>query len=367
MSVALPFDRYTIEEADHERYRPWLDEQNTEDNKLGEDKGRKSIVLKVNEDDHICLSNNEDEIEDMALVMRKFKRFYKKYFNTRGKNPPFKKGGQTDCSKAIEKEKGALEEKLEALKRKKKVKGLIGTWDQDSSESEGEEKANLCFTAIENEVQSTPPNLSNHADDNDDDLNSLIIEMYGECKKVSKRNKDLKNKTQVLLDENSKLIYENKTLLESLEILKNEKECSNKNFQKLVLENKNLCEKVSSLEKCLIDYESLKKKLSFNRIKEAYLKSQSYTLRSKGKSFLFKENWLLNPSQKSVIRFSGLVIRFSHPIFKTGHPIFSKAEKSNVRFLRGIIRFLKDRQNLSVSKIDRPISKRGSSDFLVRF
>ncbi|KAI5664437.1 hypothetical protein M9H77_23760 [Catharanthus roseus] len=91
----------------------------------------------------------------MDLVMRKFKRFYKKGFNNRGKKPPFKKGGQSsslfkarcfewtstghlvaDCPKAIEKEKGALEAKLETLKKKKKKKGkgLIGTWDQDSSE-----------------------------------------------------------------------------------------------------------------------------------------------------------------------------------------------------------------------------------------
>ncbi|KAI5677591.1 hypothetical protein M9H77_08541 [Catharanthus roseus] len=91
--------------------------------------------------------------------MRKFKRFYKKGFNNRGKKPPFKKGGQSsslfkarcfefnsidhlvaDCPKAIEKEKGVLEARPEALKKKKKGKGLIGNWDQDSSESEGEEK-----------------------------------------------------------------------------------------------------------------------------------------------------------------------------------------------------------------------------------
>ncbi|KAI5649909.1 hypothetical protein M9H77_35914 [Catharanthus roseus] len=102
--------------------------------------------------------------------MRKFKRFYKKGFNNRGKKPPFKKGGPSsslfkarcfkcnstdhlvaDCPKAIEKEKGALEAKLEVLKRKKKGKGLIGTWDQDSSEK--------------NEVQSSPFNSSNLIDD----------------------------------------------------------------------------------------------------------------------------------------------------------------------------------------------------------
>ncbi|KAI5649512.1 hypothetical protein M9H77_35517 [Catharanthus roseus] len=57
-------------------------------------KGRKNIALKVNENDQTCSSNNEDEIKDMALIMRKVKRFYKKDFNKRGKNPLFKNGGQ---------------------------------------------------------------------------------------------------------------------------------------------------------------------------------------------------------------------------------------------------------------------------------
>ncbi|KAI5671804.1 hypothetical protein M9H77_12168 [Catharanthus roseus] len=161
-----------------------------------------------------------------------------------------------DCPKAIKKEKGALEAKLEALKKNKKGKGLIGAWDQDTSESESEsdEKANMCFMAMENEVQSSPSNSSSLIDDIcDDNPRTMLIEMYGECKKVSKRNKDLKNKTQTLLDENSKLICENKSLLESLEILKNEKDYSNNNFQKLVLENKKLCEKkkVNDLTLCI--------------------------------------------------------------------------------------------------------------------
>ncbi|KAI5653032.1 hypothetical protein M9H77_30219 [Catharanthus roseus] len=144
--------------------------------------------------------------------MRKFKTFYKKGFNKRGKNPPFKKGGQSsslfkarcfeynstdhlvaDCPKAIEK-KGALEAKLEALKKKRKGKVLIGAWDQDLSESEGEEKANLCFMELENEVQSSPSNIYNLVNDDDDDLNSLLIEMYHELEKIIKKNKELKNK-----------------------------------------------------------------------------------------------------------------------------------------------------------------------------
>ncbi|KAI5669506.1 hypothetical protein M9H77_19359 [Catharanthus roseus] len=117
--------------------------------------------------------------------------------------------------------------------------------------------------ALENQVQSLPSNSSSILDDDCDvDPSLMLIEMYDECKKVTKRNKDLKSKTQFLLDENSRLICENKAILESLEVLKKEKECSNDDFQKLVLENKNLCEKISSLEKCLIDYEVLKKKVS---------------------------------------------------------------------------------------------------------
>ncbi|KAI5681213.1 hypothetical protein M9H77_02440 [Catharanthus roseus] len=156
-------------------------------------------------------------------------------FNNGEKKPPFKKGGQStslfkarcfecnntdhlvaDCSKAIEKEKGALEVKLEALKRKKKVKGLIGAWDQDSSGCEGEEKANLCFMAIENEVQFSPPNLSNRVDDNDDELNSLLIEMYHGLKKITKKKKELKNKIGKLSNEKNLFV---KTKL-SLNLLK---------------------------------------------------------------------------------------------------------------------------------------------------
>ncbi|KAI5668551.1 hypothetical protein M9H77_18404 [Catharanthus roseus] len=128
-----------------------------------------------------------------------------------------------------------------------KSKGLIRTWDQDSSESEGEEKANMCFMVLESEVQSSPSNFSSSIDDDDDDDddNSMLIKMYDELKRISKGNKDLKNKIDDLLNENSKLVCGNKTLLESLEVLKDEKDFSNKEFQELVLENKNLCEKSS--------------------------------------------------------------------------------------------------------------------------
>ncbi|KAI5661880.1 hypothetical protein M9H77_21203 [Catharanthus roseus] len=71
------------------------------------------------------------------------------------------------CLKAIEKEKGALEAKVEAIKKKTK----------------------------------------------DDDPNFILIEMYDVLKKISKRNTDLKNKIDDLLYENSKLVCENKTLL----------------------------------------------------------------------------------------------------------------------------------------------------------
>ncbi|KAI5676498.1 hypothetical protein M9H77_07448 [Catharanthus roseus] len=121
---------------------------------------------------------------------------------------------------------------------------LLEVTHEDTRKSEGEEKANLCFMALENEVQSLPSNLSNLVDDDDDDdLNSLLIEMYHELEKITKKNKELKNKIDNLSNENSKLVCENKTLLESLEVLKKESDSSKLEFQKLILENKNLCEK----------------------------------------------------------------------------------------------------------------------------
>ncbi|KAI5654784.1 hypothetical protein M9H77_31971 [Catharanthus roseus] len=84
--------------------------------------------------------------------------------------------------------------------------------------------------------------------------------MYHELEKITKKNKELKNKIDNLSNENSKLVCENKTLLESLKALKKESDSSKLEFQKLILENKNLCEKVFSLEKCMVDYDDLKKK-----------------------------------------------------------------------------------------------------------
>ncbi|KAI5676229.1 hypothetical protein M9H77_07179 [Catharanthus roseus] len=119
---------------------------------------------------------------------------------------------------------------------------LLEVTQEDSSESEGEEKANLCFIALENGVQSSPSNLSNLVDD-DDDLNSLLIEMYHELEKITKKDKELKNKIGNLSNENSKLVCESKALLESLEVVKRESDSSKLEFQKLILENKDLCEK----------------------------------------------------------------------------------------------------------------------------
>ncbi|KAI5671131.1 hypothetical protein M9H77_11495 [Catharanthus roseus] len=117
--------------------------------------------------------------------------------------------------------------------------------------------------ALENEVQSSPSNLSNlFYDDDDDDLNSLLIEMYYELEKITKKNNELKNNIDNQSKENSKLVCENKTLFESLDILKKEKNFSKLEFQKLILEIKNLCEKVLSLEKWMVYYNDLKKKVS---------------------------------------------------------------------------------------------------------
>ncbi|KAI5666591.1 hypothetical protein M9H77_16444 [Catharanthus roseus] len=97
---------------------------------------------------------------------------------------------------------------------------LLEVTHEDSSKSEGKEKANLCFMALENEVQSSPSNLSNLVDDDDDDddLNSLLIEMYHELEKITKKSKELKTKIDNLSNKNSKNLFV-KTKL-SLNLLK---------------------------------------------------------------------------------------------------------------------------------------------------
>ncbi|KAI5682221.1 hypothetical protein M9H77_03449 [Catharanthus roseus] len=189
------------------------------------------------------LCQEEGKLEEaLQKVVFSLSQALLKGFHKKGKKPPFKKGGQrsslfkarcfeynstnhfvADFPKAIEMEKRALEAKLEAIKKKKKVLMLMM----------------MMMTLI-----------------------LCLLKCIMSSKRFPKRNKELKNKIDDLLYENSKLVCENKTLLKSLEVLKNEKDFSNKECQKLVIENKNLCEKVLSLEKCMVDYNDLKKKVN---------------------------------------------------------------------------------------------------------
>ncbi|KAI5663099.1 hypothetical protein M9H77_22422 [Catharanthus roseus] len=84
--------------------------------------------------------------------------------------------------------------------------------------------------------------------------------MCHELEKITKKNKELKNKIDNLSNKSSKFFCESKTLLESFEVVKKESDFSKLKFQKITLENKDLCEKVSSIEKCMVDYDDLKKK-----------------------------------------------------------------------------------------------------------
>ncbi|KAI5663308.1 hypothetical protein M9H77_22631 [Catharanthus roseus] len=110
--------------------------------------------------------------------------------------------------------------------------------------------------------------------------------MYHELEKITKKNNELKNKIDNLSNENSKLVCENKTLLESLEVVKKESDSSKLEFQKLILENKDLCEKVFSIEKYIVDYDDLKKKASDLTLCIESLQMEKKTLKS---SFVLKD------------------------------------------------------------------------------
>ena len=76
--------------------------------------------------------------------------------------------------------------------------------------------------AMEDEVESTPF-TSTTCDDDIDDPSELLVDMYGELKKLSKRNNQMKLKIDELLNDNSNLFCENKKLLDSIECLNIEK------------------------------------------------------------------------------------------------------------------------------------------------
>ncbi|KAI5652601.1 hypothetical protein M9H77_29788 [Catharanthus roseus] len=113
--------------------------------------------------------------------------------------------------------------------------------------------------------------------------------MYHELEKITKKNKELKNKIDNLSNENSKLVCENKTLLESLEVLKKESDSSKLEFQKLILEKQNLCEKAFSLEKCMVYYDDLKKKVRDLTLCIESLQTEKKILKS---SFVLKDHLL---------------------------------------------------------------------------
>lgn len=107
----------------------------------------------------------------------------------------------------------------------RKGKSLAGTWDDEKkSNKEGPENelANVCFMVTNNEVFYIPNIFS--CDGFEDDPHKMLSSMYEEIKMMCIRKKYMKSSLKSLLKENSILIWGKKKLVDSIQLLKLEKD-----------------------------------------------------------------------------------------------------------------------------------------------
>ena len=202
-----------------------------------EQKKKKTIAFKAasdskrddEESEEESTSSNDDlEDEDIAMVVRRFRKFMgrkKGRYNQKFHRKDYGKEKEKDREKDKEvvptcyecKKPGHIRPDCPLLKKsfrqKKKKKAMVATWSdsEDSSSSEEEETtktANLCLMGLEDEVTSP----SNCTEFTFDELNSAFHDLLSEFKKAGVKIKSLKNMNDSLLKQKDE-ISEKNTLL----------------------------------------------------------------------------------------------------------------------------------------------------------
>ena len=255
-----------------------------------EGKKKKTIALKAAvesdnvEENEARTSDEEFGDDDMALVIRRFRRFMGKG-RSRFRKKYLAKG---EPSKEKEKVKDKDKEQLPIYyeckkpghykpdcpllkkihKKSKKKKAMMATWSdsEESSSNEEEEQpktANICLMELDDEVCS-------NTDFTYDELNTAFYELLGEYRKAGIKIRTLKFDNRILLEEKNKALEE-KNLLQSE--LKNISETQNTlhyegKIKELEEENTNLKNEIEKLRP-LVD----KLTLSSNKL-ELILKNQ---------------------------------------------------------------------------------------------
>ncbi|WP_375619028.1 hypothetical protein, partial [Bartonella sp. AC134YNZD] len=185
-----------------------------------EDKKKRRVVAFTSVKEVSDSEESSSSDEDMAMLAKRFNKFLKKKggrkFQKFRKEESLKKKEEVicyECNKPghIKPDCPRLK-KPQYFKKKDGKKAMVAaTWsDDESSESECEEVANLCFMAIDsnsNEVSSSS-NDSIEESFTKEELHDALEELHFEFKKYRSKSKEIKKLYNSLVDEHNALKIE---------------------------------------------------------------------------------------------------------------------------------------------------------------
>ena len=168
----------------------------------GEESKKKSLALKTTSLQEESDDNEEEGDEEFALLLKRFNKFaMKKNFKSKTKVPKCYECGEVghikpNCPKLQKEDKNK--------KFKKKEKAYISWENEDESDSDDDEVANLCLMASEEKV-SDDNSTSFNLQDEYDALLEVYTKLTQDYSLLKKKNMDLLKQNEMLKNENINL------------------------------------------------------------------------------------------------------------------------------------------------------------------
>ncbi|RYR10126.1 hypothetical protein Ahy_B05g078596 [Arachis hypogaea] len=165
----------------------------------GEESKKKSLALKTTSLQEESDDNEEEGDEEFALLLKRFNKFaMKKNFKSKTKVPKCYECGEVghikpNCPKLQKEDKNK--------KFKKKEKAYISWENEDESDSDDDEVANLCLMASEEKV-SDDNSTSFNLQDEYDALLEVYTKLTQDYSLLKKKNMDLLKQNEMLKNEN---------------------------------------------------------------------------------------------------------------------------------------------------------------------